>query len=88
MEAVSEDQTDLTEEQAQEEKDKLDRAIRDYWKAVQPEMFIDDWVLAVHKDSVAMSAEGVSQISCLTPTGQPFHRTQGLLMIAMEGGDD
>lgn len=61
---------------------KLHAAIIAYYKAIEPDMYIDDWVLITHKDSVELTAEGRSMVGQVTPAGQPFHRTVGLLNIA------
>lgn len=74
----------LSDEEAQAAKDKLERAIKEYYAIIQPGIYIDDWVLLVHKDSVELTANNESIVSHLTPTGQPFHRTVGLMKVAMD----
>lgn len=71
-----------TDDVAQAAKDKLQAAIKEYYSKVDPDAYIDDWALVVHKDSIELSAEGQSVVSTLTPTGQAFHRTAGMLQLA------
>ena len=70
------------DDEAQEAKDTLEKAIKAYYAEVEPDVYIDDWALVVHKDSVELTAEGQSVVSTLIPTGQAFHRTAGLLSLA------
>ncbi|QLF84492.1 hypothetical protein SEA_RIE18_10 [Microbacterium phage Rie18] len=72
----------MSDESDQAAKDKLEKAIKEYYSEVEPDVFIDDWALVVHKDSVELTAEGQSVVSTLIPTGQAFHRTAGLLQLA------
>ena len=74
-----------TEANIEEAKQALSAAIVAYHKAIEPDVFIDDWVLIVHKDSIELTAEGTSIVSWVTPTGQAFHRTAGLLAVADVG---
>lgn len=60
-------------------------AIKHYFVVVDPEAFVDDWVLVVHKDSVELTREGTSMVSTVIPEGQAFHRTAGLLAIPGRG---
>ncbi|QPX61853.1 hypothetical protein SEA_DANNYDE_9 [Microbacterium phage DannyDe] len=73
---------ELSDHAAQLAKDKLEVAIKEYYNTVEPEVYIDDWALVVHKDSVELTAEGQSVVSTLIPTGQAFHRTAGMLTLA------
>lgn len=66
----------------EEAKRALSAAIAAYHQATESEVFIDDWVLVVHKDSIELTAEGASVVGLVTPTGQAFHRTAGLLAVA------
>lgn len=78
----------LSDEKLQLAKDKLGVAIREYYDTVEPEVYIDDWVLVCHKDSVELTAEGQSVVSTLVPTGQAFHRTAGMLALAAKASVD
>lgn len=72
----------MTDEEYAEAKHTLESAIKTFFQTVEPDAYIDDWILVVHKDSIELTAEGTSVVSTLVPTGQPFHRTTGLLTIA------
>lgn len=72
----------MTEEEYAEARARLSTAIKDFYAATEPGVYVDDWVLVAHKDSVELTAEGVSVVGYTIPTGQPFHRTAGLLSIA------
>ena len=74
-----------TEANIEEAKQALSAAIKAYYKVTEPEVYVDDWVLIVHKDSIELTAEGASIVSWVTPTGQAFHRTAGLLAVADVG---
>lgn len=79
---------EISDEKAQLAKDKLTVAIKEYYDTVEPEVYIDDWALVCHKDSIELSAEGQSVVSTLVPTGQAFHRTAGLLALAQKASVD
>ena len=72
----------MTDEEWEQAKAKLRSAIMDYFAVTEPEVYIDDWVLIAHKDSISMTAENMSSVGMIVPTGQPFHRTCGLLALA------
>ncbi|WMI33106.1 hypothetical protein SEA_RIKSENGUPTA_10 [Microbacterium phage RikSengupta] len=78
----------MTDDEAQLAKDKLNAAIKEYYDAVEPEVYVDDWVLVVHKDSIDLTSSGLSAVSTLIPTGQAFHRTTGLLGLAYKASVD
>lgn len=67
---------------AQLAKDKLAIAVREYFEVMEPDVYVDDWALVVHKDSISLTAEGHTMVSTVVPTGQAFHRTAGLLTLA------
>lgn len=79
---------ELTDEEAQEAKNKIATAIQEYYKTVEPDVYIDDWAVVVHKDSIALSQMDKSMVSTLVPTGQAFHRTAGLLQLAAKASVD
>lgn len=71
-----------TDEETQLAKDKLRAAILEWYSVIDPDVFVDDWVLIVHKESTEMLADGQSSLGITVPTGQPFHRTTGLVIEA------
>lgn len=60
----------------------LSAAINDFYKIADPDMFVGDWTLVVHKESSQLHAEGMSAIRWVSAEGQPYHRTVGLLTVA------
>ena len=74
---------EASEEVWREAKEKLERAIKEFYATVEPEMYIDDWALVVHKDSTELVAANQSIVSLTVPHGQAFHRTTGLLTHAL-----
>ena len=75
---------EVSDEEAIAAKDTLECALRDYYKIVQPEVLVTAWVIIVHKVSDEMDEEGVSSLGTLTPSGQIFPLTRGLLDVALE----
>lgn len=73
---------EASEEVWREAKEELGRAIKAFYAKVEPEMYIDDWALVVHKDSTELVAVNQSIISLTVPNGQAFYRTTGLLTHA------
>lgn len=71
-----------TDEEAREANDALGKAVRQYHKVISPDAYVDDWVVVVHKESVALAAEDSSVVSTAPQYEQPFHRTAGLLAIS------
>lgn len=71
--------SDIPEEVWLEAKEKLGYAIKECCETVDPDAYIDDWVLVVHKDSVELTMVNQSIVSTIVPYGQAFHRTTGLL---------
>lgn len=66
-----------------EAKEELGKAIKAFYAKVEPEMYIDDWALVVHKDSTELVSINKSIVSLTVPDGQAFHRTTGLLNHAL-----
>ncbi len=64
-------------------KDALAAAITEFYAIVQPEVYVDGWVLVTHKLSTEMEQEGVSAVGTLPATGQSFVVTRGLLDAAL-----
>ena len=64
-------------------KEELQAAVKKFYATVEPEMYIDDWALIVHKDSTELVAVNQSIVSLTVPHGQAFHRTTGLLTHAL-----
>ena len=75
---------EASEEVWREAKEELGRAIKDFYAKVEPEMYIDDWALVVHKDSTELVVANQSIVSLTVPHGQAFHRTSGLLAHALK----
>lgn len=72
--------SEATAEELLQAKEKLGQAIKEYGAVVDPDEFIDDWCLVVHKDSVEMTKANQSLVSLIVPYGQAFHRTSGLMV--------
>ena len=72
----------MTDDEAQAAQDALASAIREYTKLVDPDAYVDGWVLITHKLSVEMEANNSTAVGHLVPTGQPFPMTIGLLRAA------
>ena len=73
-----------TSEAIAEAKDKLQKAIQEYYGTVGDDIFITDWVLIVHKASTQLQLEGTSAVGYVVPNDQYFHRTIGLIDVAHE----
>lgn len=65
-------------------KKELESSIKRYYGQVDPEAFIDGWVIVVHKESITLTAENRSEISINMPNDQAFHETIGMLTIALD----
>lgn len=63
-------------------KDRLRAAIMAFYATIEPDAFVDDWVLIVHKETIEATRDGQSVIGISVPTGQAFHRTSGLVLEA------
>lgn len=68
-----------TEALWKEAKEELEKAIKAFYAKVEPEMYIEDWVLVVSKASTELIVRNQSIVSLTVPYGQAFHRTTGLL---------
>jgi hypothetical protein len=75
---------DFTDGEAQQAKDRLELAIRDYFAAMHPDEMVTSWCLVVHRVSDDLDAENESVVSVLVPTNQIFPMTRGLLDVALE----
>lgn len=73
----------MTEEEEQAAKDKLEAAIKEYSAAVEPGVYIDAWVLIAHKLSTDLVRDGATVVSQLTPTGQAWPLTAGLVRLSL-----
>ena len=69
---------------AQTAKDKLEKAIKEYFAEVDPDSFIHAYAVVAHKESVAAYQQGGSTVGYLTPTDQPWPVTVGMLTIALD----
>jgi hypothetical protein len=71
--------TVVSEEESEAAKRELDDAIRRYYDQVAPAERVTGWALVTHKSSPALDAAGRSTVGELTPTGQPWPLTLGML---------
>lgn len=76
--------TDLSDDEAQAAKDILAAAIQAYYHALYPGDFISDWTLLAHRRSIELEQDGRSALSTLTPTGQDWLMTRGMLHAALD----
>lgn len=74
----------MDDDEAQAAKDILNAQIKTYYEAVSPGDYVSDWVLITHRQSIALAQEDNSAVGVLTPTGQSFVTTRGLLAIGAE----
>ena len=72
----------ISDEEAQAAKDRLQTAISEYFRTVDPDVYVPAWVLVTEKDSIELTRENLSLVGHLTPTGQSWALTVGLLTIA------
>lgn len=63
-------------------KEKLAAAVHDYYSVIEPDTFVSDWILIIHKESSDLHARGMSGIRWTTDDEQPYHRTVGLITVA------
>lgn len=59
-------------------KTELDRAIRRYAAAVDPDLYVDSWVLGIHHLSPKLEQAGRSGVALVVPTDQSFVITRGV----------
>lgn len=69
----------ITDEEAADAQHQLDDAIRAYYARVAPAEIVTGWVVVTHKSSAALDAAGLSTVGELTPNGQPWPLTLGML---------
>jgi hypothetical protein len=74
----------MDQEQLQKAKDNLSKAIHEYYQAVDPQVFINAWVLVTHKMSQEHMEQNTSALSYLTPTEQHWPLTSGMLLAASD----
>jgi len=74
----------LSAEAVAEAKLELQRAVQAYYKKIDPDVFITEWVLVTHKASADMQKDGQSAVGYVVPADQYFHRTSGLLLAASD----
>lgn len=60
----------------------LARAIGRYYATIDPDVYVDGWVLVTHKLSVELEREGSSSVGVVHPD-QAWPMTRGLLDIAL-----
>jgi len=76
---------EITEEQVQKAKDELSSAINTYYSVIEPDSFVEEWVLVTHKRSIEWEQENTSVIGVATPTGQSWVVRRGMLEVACDG---
>lgn len=74
----------MSDEAFQTAKDALDKAIRDFYTAVEPEAYVHAWVVVAHRSTSELEQSGQSVVGSLVPTGQYFPLTRGLLEVALD----
>ena len=74
---------ELSDQEMQDAKDRLELAIRQYYETMEPESFVSGYVLVTHKESLAHHERG-SIVGVLVPTDQPWPVTVGLLVTASD----
>lgn len=79
-----EDQDDRIDEARRE----LKRAIDAYYDVVAPGSYIDDWVLVVHRQTMALERSHRTTVTLTIPPDQPLYRSVGLLVQAGAICDD
>lgn len=72
------------DERAEAAKQRLGAAIRTYYEEVTDGDYVSDWVLITHRQSIQLAQEDNTAVGVLTPTGQSFVTTRGLLAIGAE----
>jgi hypothetical protein len=72
----------LSEEEFQEAKDVLDKAIKDFWAKTYPEVYIHDWVLGTRKIE---GADAIDVINYTVPTKQDWLTTYTIMRINVLG---
>jgi len=73
----------MTDDEAEEAKERISTAIREYYSLVAPGEFVTDWALTVHRVSDELDNNNQSIVGLIVPTGQRFHITRGLLDVAL-----
>ena len=66
-------------EEYEEAKRKLGRAIAEFQNTIDPEVFVDAWVVLTHKESAEWAQKNQSTVGILVPTGQRFIVTTGII---------
>lgn len=62
----------------------LGSAVTRYFSIVDPEVFVTAFVLVANKESVALERDNLSAVGVVTPEGQPWPLTTGMLVIASD----
>lgn len=62
----------------------LKTAINDFYEAVEPGVYVSDWVLVTHRQSIELEQDGGSMVGILTGTAQSFPMTRGMLEVALD----
>lgn len=64
--------------------DRLSKEIIHFYSVIEPDSYLNSWVLISHKLSPEWEQQGTSAVGMLTPADQSFVTTRGLLEIALD----
>lgn len=78
------DDDEVDPEVFQPAKDALRAAIAAFFEAVEPGVYVADWVLVTHRQSIELEQGGGSMVGILGADGQSFPMTRGLLEVALD----
>lgn len=75
------------------EYDTLNQAIRDFYTTIEPDVYVDGWILIAHKRSPQWEAEDSSVVGVMGSPDMTWPMRRGLLDIALtsdkfDNGDD
>lgn len=74
----------MDEDVALAAKEKLEAAIGEYYRTVEPDVFLNGYVLVTHKETIEHHRNNMSGVAYLTPTGQSWPHTIGYLIAASD----
>jgi len=65
-------------------KDKLEAAIKEFYRETDPDAYVSAWILVAHKESVSLAADNVSAVSHIVPTGQSWPMSLGMAVVVSD----
>lgn len=71
------------DEDREEARRALSRAIAAYAETTDPGSYVDGWAVIIHKRDIELEARGQSMVTTITPDGQAWPLTRGLLDVAL-----